>query len=201
MPGVHFAWKPRAAGIVLAAVCAAACTTVERRSFTVRKDAQVESAQIATDADFGRYDSLLAEDAGIYFPESSPTSADDQQRIRRIFRKAFLDELEAYTISDRAGPRTMAVQATLIDMRASSGAEALEMRPDLRDMARPGALVFLMELKDSATGTVLARAADSAQAPAFATAAGTETDWESVESAAKRWAILFRQFLDRNLVR
>jgi len=186
--------------IVLVAACAAACTTVERSSFTVRKDAQVESAQIATGADFGRYDSLLAEDAGIWFPESSPTSADDQQRFRRIFREAFLGELEGYTITDRAGPRTMAVRATLIDLRASSGAEVSEMRPGLRDMARPGALVFLMELKDSATGAVLARAADSTQAPAFGTAAGMQTDWASVESAARHWAMLFRQFLDRNLV-
>lgn len=200
MPVVHLGWTRHAVVILLVAAFTAACTTVERRSFTVRKDAQVESAQIATNADFGRYDSLLAEDAGIYFPESAPTSADDQQRIRRIFRAAFLDELEGYTITDRPGPRTMAVQATLIDMRASGGAEALEMRPDLRDMARPGALVFLMELKDSTTGSVLARAADSAQAPVLATAAGTETDWGSVESAAKHWAMLFRQFLDRNLV-
>jgi hypothetical protein len=46
---------------------------------------------------------------------------------------------------------------------------------------------------------VLARAADSAQAPAFATAAGTGTDWPSVEQAARHWAALFREFLDQNL--
>jgi hypothetical protein len=58
-----------------------------------------------------------------------------------------------------------------------------------------------MELKDSQTGDVLARAADSAETPAFATAAGTETDWASVEQAAQRWARLFREFLDRNMTR
>ena len=66
-------------------------------------------------------------------------------------------------------------------------------------MARPGALVFLMEMKDSRTDAVLARAADSAAAPAFATSSGTTTDWPEVEAAAAHWAELFREFLDENL--
>jgi hypothetical protein len=56
-----------------------------------------------------------------------------------------------------------------------------------------------MELKDSVSGKVLARAADSASAPAFSSTAEAATDWNSVESAADRWAQLFRQFLDNNL--
>jgi hypothetical protein len=59
--------------------------------------------------------------------------------------------------------------------------------------------MFLMELKDSQSGQVLARAADSASAPAFSTSAETTTDWGAVEKAAARWAGLFRQFLDENL--
>jgi hypothetical protein len=185
--------------LLLAALCMSGCATTETRSFNAKKDAQVESAHIATGADFSQYDSLLALDAGIYFPESAPTTGADMERIRRIFREAFLTELDGYTVTEEPGPRTMAVQPTLIDLRASGGAEALEMRPDLRDMARPGSLVFLMELKDSQSGEVLARAGDSAQAPAFATAAGTETDWPGVERAARHWAALFREFLDQNL--
>lgn len=185
--------------LLVAAGSLTACATTETRSFNVKKDAKVESAQVATGADFSKYDSLLALDAGIYFPESAPSSDADMQRIRRIFREAFLAELGGYTITDEPGPRTMAVQPTLIDLRAASGAEMLDMRPDLRDMARPGSLVFLMELKDSQSGDVLARAADSAEAPTFATAAGTETDWPSVERAARHWATLFREVLDKNL--
>jgi hypothetical protein len=191
----------RTALILALAGCLFACTTVEKRSFNVKKDAQVASAQIAVGADFSRYDSLLPEDAGIYFPESAPATGEDMRRIRQLFRDAFLAELSSYTITDQPGPRTMAVQPTLIDMRAARGAEVIDMRSDLRELARPGSLVFLMELKDSQTGDVLARAADSAETPAFATAAGTETDWSSVEQAAQRWARLFREFLDRNMAR
>jgi hypothetical protein len=195
-PGVR-----RVALILALAGCLFACTTVETRSFNVKKDAQVESAQIAVGADFARYDSLLPEDAGIYFPESAPATGEDMRRIRQIFRNAFLAELSGYTITDKPGPHTMSVQPTLIDMRAASGADTFHMRSDVRDMARPGSLVFLMELKDSQTGDVLARAADSAQTPAFATATGTETDWSSVEQAAQHWARLFREFLDSNMAR
>ncbi len=190
----------------IALVCAlagslSACSTVETRSFEVQRDARVASAQLATDADFGRYDSLLAEEAGIYFPASAPTTEQDMRRIRQLFRDAFLGELSDYSVTDRSGPRTMAVQATLIDMRSASSAEFVELRSDVRDLARPGSLVFLMELKDSQTGNVLARAADSAEVPTFATAAGTATDWASVEQAALRWASLFRQFLDKHMAR
>jgi len=191
----------RAGLVPILAGCVFACTTVEARSFTVKKDAQVGSAQIATGADFTRYDSLPPEDAGIYFPESAPAPGEDMRRIRQLFRDAFLSGLSGYSVTDQRGPGTMAVQPTLIDMRAANAAEVIEMRSDLRDLARPGALVFLMELQDSQTGDVLARAADSAQAPAFATTAGMATDWPSVEQSARRWARLFREFLDNNLER
>ena len=178
-----------------------ACTTVETQSFNVRKNSAVESAQISTDADFSKYDSLLAEDMGIFFPQNAASSDEDTQRIRQIFRTAFIAELQGYDIVQEPGPRTMAVQASLIDLRNSSGAPLPGMRREVRDMAAAGSIVFLMEMKDSESGAILARAADSAITPTLAATAGTDTDWSSVQSAAEKWAALFRQFLDANLGR
>jgi hypothetical protein len=62
-------------------------------------------------------------------------------------------------------------------------------------------MLFLMELVDSESGEVLARAADSASVPVFGTGENTITDWDAVRSAAERWAGLFRKFLDENLNR
>ena len=182
-------------------VSLSACTTVETQSFNVRKNSAVESAQISTDADFSKYDSLLAEDMGIFFPQNAASSDEDTQRIRQIFRTAFIAELQGYDIVQEPGPRTMAVQASLIDLRNSSGAPLPGMRREVRDMAAAGSIVFLMEMKDSESGAILARAADSAIAPTLAATAGTDTDWSSVQSAAEKWAALFRQFLDANLGR
>ena len=178
-----------------------ACTTVETQSFRVPEASRVESAQIAADADFGRYDRLQAQDMGIFFPRGSATTPEDIERIRAIFRAAFIAELEGYTIVGEAGPTTMKVEASLIDLRNASADTLPSLRRDVQQVAQSGSLVFLMELKDSETDRVLGRAADSAEAPVFATSAGTSTDWTSVENAAGRWATIFREFLDANLAR
>ncbi len=183
----------------VAGLLTAACTTTTTQSFNVNKSAQVEASYIAADADFGKYDRLFASDMGIFFPTDAAPSLDDQKRTRQIFREAFLSELTGYQIVRDKEPSALDVQATIIDYRNASGADVPNARRELRDIARPGALMFLMELKDSESGQVLARAADSASAPAFSTSAETTTDWDAVETAAMRWAKLFRQFLDENL--
>ncbi|MDH3614103.1 MAG: DUF3313 domain-containing protein [Gammaproteobacteria bacterium] len=191
------AWSIRA--FVFVSMALSGCTTVETQSFNVPQDTKVEAAYIASNADFSKYDRLHAEDMGIFFPQNSYTPPEDTQRIRQIFRNAFLSELQGYAIVDTAGPTTMTVQATLIDFRDPGEGSLMSVREELRDIASKGELLFLMELSDSESGTVLARAADSAQTPTFATAEGVTTDWSSVEAAAQNWAALFRQFLDQNL--
>ncbi len=174
------------------------CSTVETQSFTVSDSSNVDSAYIATNADFSKYNQLLADEMGIFFPSDTYTPPEDIQRIRQIFRSAFIDELQGYTIVNTAGPSTMKVQASLVDLRNSSGS-LMSLSREIREIASHGELLFLMEMRDSESNAVLARAADSAQTPTFAAAAGSTTDWSSVEAAAQHWAALFRQFLDQNL--
>jgi phosphoribulokinase len=178
---------------------AAGCTTTTTQSFVVNKDSQVEASYVATDANFEKYDRLMATDMGIFFPPDAGAPIEDQQRTRQIFREAFLGRLGGYLIVTDKGPTALEVQATLIDYRSAGGGAVPAIRSDLEDMAVPGTLLFLMELKDSESGRVLARAADSATAVSFSTSAGTTTDWVAVEAAAARWATLFREFLDDNL--
>jgi hypothetical protein len=190
---------PFALFLPLVALIATACTTTTTQSFVVKKDASVESVFIATDADFGKYDRLFASEMGIFFPTDSAPSPDDQIRTRKIIREAFLGELTGYDIVGDKGPTTLEVQATLVDYRNARAVDSISVRRELRDIVKPGALLFLMELKDSESGRVLARAADSASAPTFSNSAGVATDWTSVETAAEHWAELFRIFLDENL--
>ncbi len=176
------------------------CSTTTTQSFEVVKNSNVEASYIAVGADFSKYDRLAADDMGIYFPSNAATPVEDQNRIRQIFRQAFISRLEGYeVVQNQKGPSTLLVQASLIDYRNASGGDVPAVRRELRDVARPGAILFLMELKDSRSGEVLARAADSASAPRISTSADTTTDWNAVEAAAERWAELFRLFLDDNL--
>ncbi len=179
----------------------AACTTTTTQSFRVADTPNIDAGFIATDADFSKYHQLVADEMGIYFPQNTPLTTDELQRIRQIFREAFLAELTNYEIVDKPGPGIMAVQASLIDLRKSASTSVPNLRAELRDVARPGELLFLMELRDSETQRVLGRAADSAATPDFASGDDNATDWEGVESAARRWATLFRDFLDNNLGR
>lgn len=179
----------------------AACSTVETQSYVVPPDSAVESAQVAADADFARYSKLHAVDMGIFFPDGATPSPADLDRIREIFRGAFLAELGDYEVVRDAGPDAMTVQATLIDFREATYQDTMSVRSELRDMAAPGKILFLMELRDSESGRVLGRAADSAKTPAIADEEGELTDWPGVEDAARHWAALFRTFLDENLGR
>jgi hypothetical protein len=184
-----------AAGLALAS-----CSSTTTQSFSTVKNSRVESSQIAVGADFGKYDTLNAVDMGIYFPSHVQTSPDDLERIRQIFRQAFLSRLDGYdVVRDQAGPTTLTVEATLIDFRNATADDVMAVRNELRNIAAPGSLVFLMELKDSRSGEVLGRAADSTGAPGFSTSAETTTEWAAVEAAAAHWAELFRLFLDENL--
>jgi hypothetical protein len=193
--------SPRTGMIVLAAASLLflGCTTVTTQSFKTNKNSNVESSQVAIGANFGKYDRLMTDGMGIFFPENAAPSEEDQQRLRQIFRTAFLDELQAYEIVETKGPTTLEVRPSLIDYRKSLGGDAHLVRRNLRDIAVPGSLVFLMELVDSKSGEVLARAADSASLPTFGVGDDTITDWDAVQSAAERWAKLFRNFLDENL--
>ena len=177
------------------------CSTVETNSFVVVKGSRVESAQIATGADFSKYDRLQAADMGIFFPSDIGMRDSDLQRLRETFRSAFTAALDGYSVSREPGPTTMLVEASLIDLRGSSETAAMSLRRDLQDLASAGSLVFLMEMKDSETGRTLARAADSAKAPVLGTNEKPDTDWQAVEEAAAYWASLFRQFLDESLTR
>ena len=187
-------------GLAATGLALASCSTTTTQNFNMVKNSRVEASQIAVGADFGKYDRLNAVDMGIFFPSHVKTSPEEQQRIREIFRQAFMSRLSGYDIvRDQVGPTTLTVEATLIDFRNATADDVMAVRHALRDMTVPGSLVFLMELKDSRSGEVLGRAADRAEAPAFSTSAETDTDWTAVESAAEHWADLFRQFLDENL--
>jgi len=185
--------------LTISGLLLSACTTVETQSFRATGNSNVDSSYIATDADFSQYNSLLVDDMGIFFPESISMSDDELARLRQIFRESFSKELTGYEITQEPGPGMLKISASLVDLRNATYADIPNMRSDMRDAARPGTLLFLMEMKDSGTDRVLARAADSQSAPKFATTSSSETDWGSVEIAAQRWAALFRGFLDQNL--
>ena len=183
----------------LAAIAVTACTTTTTQTFRRSPDSVVEAAFIASDADFSRYERLTGAEMGIFFPSSTSIPEEDLDRMRTIFRTRFLAELTEYDVVEQSGPGTMLVEASLIDLRAATYSDIPSLRREVREIAKPGSLVFLMEMKDSVSGQVLARAADTSRNPTIGSDALDASEWAAVETAAGHWAMLFRQFLDQNL--
>ena len=105
-----------------------ACTTVETQSFRVVGNSNVDSAYIATDADFSKYNRLLVDDMGIFFPEGVPMSEEELERIRQIFREFFMKELSEYEITQEPGPGMLRVTASLVDLRSAIHGEVPNLR-------------------------------------------------------------------------
>ena len=183
---------------ILATMLYAGCSTTTSQEFRRAQNSVVEAAFIASDADFSQFDRLTGAEMGIFFPQNSAIPDEDIQRIRSIFRESFLGELSEYDVVNETGAGIMMVEASLIDLRTAAYADIPNLRSEIRSVARPGSLVFLMEMKDSQTGRVLARAADSTLNPNIGSDELDNSEWGEVEVAAQHWASLFRQFLDQN---
>jgi hypothetical protein len=184
---------------VMAALWLSACTqTVVTGSFNRVPNTAVEYAYINQQADFSQYTKLMNGGLEIYFPENEerPDPA-EIDRIRGYFRDAFTSAIgDAYEIVDEPGPDVLKVRGQVIDMKMTSGGAALDVSGRLRDVVAHGELTFLMEMSDSLSGQVLARAGDKST---DISAAKDDATWEDVGRAAEYWAGLFRNWLDNYL--
>lgn len=184
--------------VVLLTLCACASKTTYD-SFRQVKDAKVDLALINTEAEFSRFSRLKIDDMGIYFPKDSATSEEDIDRVRAAFRNAFIPRLTRYEIVDKPAADVMQVSASLVDLRGTKMAYLPQLSRQVNDVLRPGHLTFIIEMKDSKSGKVQLRAADTERSididvPDDGSAASPE-----VMEAAEYWATLVGDFLDQNL--
>ena len=176
---------------------ATACTKTIVTSYERQTQSAVEYAYVNTEADFRRYSRLTTDGLEIYFPDNIDPPAEDVERIRASFRRAFTAAIgDDYEIVDSAGPDVLKVRAQLIDMKITGREGDYVASGMLRDIVARGELTFVMEMIDSESGTVLARAGDQT---ADGLKSGETAAWVEVDRAAEYWAGLFRDWLDRSL--
>jgi hypothetical protein len=172
--------------------------------------ARAAQAYIKPGISFKRYRSLYPQRLEIYYPKGAPApSQEDMERIRAIFRTAFLAALDGkYEIASQPAADALGVRASLVYFHDGAEQAELLLGGKLSSLIVNGQLTFFMELSDSVSGEVLARAADPDQSAATAESAGNDkrdedaaenASWSRVETAAARWASRFREFLDDNL--
>ncbi len=176
-----------------------ACTkTVVTGSFNRVPNTAVEYAYVNEQADFSQYTKLMNGGLEIYYPEGEePPDPADIDRIRGYFRDAFTSALgDAYEVVDEPGAGVMKVRGQVIDMKMTSGGATFDASGRLRDVVAHGELTFLMEMSDSVSGQVLARAGDKSS---DISADKDDATWDDVRRAAEYWAGLFRNWLDNSL--
>ena len=185
--------------VALVIACIGCTTTTTVEPFYRPEGAQVEQAYVSPSADFGTYTKLMTRPLEIYYPDDAPgPSQADLDRMRQIFRDAFLDEIAGnYQIVAESGPDVMLVTAQIVDLKILGPQGTFQASGRLREVVSQGQLTLLMEFRDSVSGRVLARAGEADQGTA--TSGGAEAGWSQVEVAARRWAGMLRRFLDENL--
>jgi len=181
-----------------AAVLLTACVEVTTTSYIRQSNSIVEQAYVQPGADFSKYTKLMTDGLEIYYPQSDAKPPEEAlERIRASFRTAFTDAIgDDYEFVDAAGPDVLKIKAQLIDMKITGAGGDYTASGRLQDLVARGELTFLMEMIDSESGSVLARAADRTT---DISAAGDAAQWDEVDKAAAYWAGLFRNWLDNSL--
>jgi hypothetical protein len=188
-----------AALLLTAAGLLSACATTTYDSFRPVRDAQVEVAYVNTTADFSKYDRLIAEEMGIYYPTHAPASEQDMARVRTAFRDAFMTELAEYDIVKKPADGVLRISASLVDLRKTAADRLPQLSSDINEILQAGKLTFVIEFSDSKSGRVLARAADTERSPRIDLPEDGSADGTEVRAAAQHWAKLLRDFLDSNM--
>lgn len=180
----------------------------------------MDAAWVKPDLDLTSYTKLQLAGAGVAFkpvdddgrrwwPGSGASSSDTEfpiseegkARLQEEMRAAFLEELadlERYEIVDEPGPGVLMLVVGLIDIvsRVPPVDECVG-RCDVY-LSSVGEATMVLELRDSVTNEVLARAADrrAAEQSGWPTEANSVTVWPEVRRLASTWGRLVRKRLD-----
>jgi len=186
--------------LLLALTVTTGCVQTTVDSYRKVPDSQVDSAYVKPGVDFARYQKLQPVPLEIYYYEGQiePDPA-DLTRLRHIFRTAFLSALDDdFQLVEEPGADVLHVRASLVDLELSPVPGEMPLQGRAAALVAEGHLTFFMELADSLSGEVLARAADQ-EKDTGTIGVASERDWQQTEVAAEHWAGLFRNFLDDNL--
>jgi hypothetical protein len=127
-------------------------------------------------------------------------SETNRQRLETTANEIFREELAAskrFTVTDAPGPDVLIVRSGLLDIVSRVPPE-VSGRGDIY-LDRVGEATLVLELVDSMSGEVLARAAErraAERAGDMAMVSSSVTTWNEVRRLLRRWAVRLREGLD-----
>jgi hypothetical protein len=180
------------------------------------KKSVVDAAWVKPDFDLTPYTKLMIASAGVSFKKLKPVSTfqarnetefpvspEAQQMFKDILKEEFVKELsklKRYQIVDKPGPDVLLLVGSVVNVSSN-------VPPDIDSaqfagrggvyLTSVGEATLIIELRDSESNEVLARAADgrAAESP-FAFEVNKVTGWNEVHRLAQAWASLLRKRLE-----
>jgi hypothetical protein len=122
-----------------------------------------------------------------------------QAGVADLFREVFREELErgGYQLVDEAGPDTLRVTASIVDLYVTAP-DVMTSGRSRTYTANSGRMTLVAELRDSVTGEILARAVDARSARNVGSISITNrvTNTADARRIIRIWATALRQGLD-----
>ena len=181
----------------------------------------MDAAWVRADTDFTGYNKIMLASAGIQYrevrgPESGsmtnirrstqtefPLSEQSKERLRETVREAFLAELnnsERFEIVDKPGRDVLILVGGMLDVVSNVPPEPIG-RNDIY-LSRVGEATLVLEVHDSMSNQILARAVDRRAAEPMTMTAmpmSTVSNWAEARRLANRWATILSTGLERLL--
>jgi hypothetical protein len=167
------------------------------------------------DVDLTQYSKVMLENVGVEYRPGGETgrsymartssshyevTEEQKARFEATMREAFLEELarsERFTIVDEPGPDVLLIRGALLDVVSYVPPEPVGARSDIY-LSRVGEATLVLELRDSITEAILARAVDRRAAERVAGMSQSNRVQNKVEvrRLAQTWARMLRERLD-----
>jgi hypothetical protein len=123
-----------------------------------------------------------------------------QADLANLFRDIFREELASggYQLVEEGGPETLRVSASIVDLYVTAPDASQPVGRGRTYTANTGRMTLVVELRDSVTGEVLARAVDarSGRNSGVWTVTNRVTNTADARRAIRIWAVALRDALD-----
>jgi hypothetical protein len=172
-------------------------------------DTPLDAAWVKPGLDLRSYDKLVLQPVGISFRavedrglrrDVTDFALDDEQKqkVEQTIWEALAEEIgksERFEITDQAGPGVLIATGALLDVVSHVPPDPIGRGATF--VRSLGEATLVIELRDSVTGELFARAVDRRAAePVFPTRTNAVNNPAEVRRAARRWASVLRARLD-----
>ncbi len=178
-----------------------ACTTTN--VYQYQYESRLDEVFVKSGVDFTQYKSVIIGAVSVWYPTPTDEADLDMNRVReniakaeKLFHATITDVLDDdYPVTTTPGKGVLKVQAEFIDMRSiPEGGQVPAEFSRYEFAVKPRHITMIVRLSDSATGEVLARAADLGKEQSVG--GDGIVDWDAIASDFEYWASIFREWMD-----